>query len=62
MRRRQFEPSDRYCPARFVNQEKQDGLQEGGWRREVTDYVGLATMQRQLGSNNYSRDAKALKS
>ena len=59
MHGRQFEPSDRYCHGRFVDHKTPDGLQERGWRREVTDYVGLAPIRRQLGSNNYSRDAKA---
>lgn len=48
----QFEPSNWYCLTNFIDNDTPDGLREGEWRREVTDYAGLAPMQRQLGSNN----------
>ena len=58
---RQFEPSDRYCPPTFVDYETPNGLHEGAWRYEVRDYEGLAPLQRQLGSNNYSRNEKGVR-
>ena len=61
MHGRQFEPSNRYCPDRFVDYETTVGLQEGGWRREVVDYQGLAPLQQQLGSNNFTRNAKVVR-
>ena len=61
MHGRQFEASGRYCPPTFIDRDTPDGLQEGEWRYEVRDYEGLAPLQRQLGSNNYSRNAKFVK-
>ena len=58
---RQFEASNRYCPVNFADYETPDGLQEGRWRYEIRDYEGLAPLQRQLGSNNYSRNAKCVR-
>lgn len=55
---RQFESSDRYCPTTFIDHDTPGGLRAGEWRYEIRDYAGLAPLQRHLGSNNYSRNAK----
>lgn len=61
MHRRQFGPSDQYCPPTFVDHDTVDGLHQGSWRYEVRDYEGHAPLQRQLGSNNYTCTAKAVR-
>lgn len=62
MHGRQFESSHhQYCPPTFVDRDTPSGLQQGEWRYEVRDYVGLSPLQRQLGSNNYGRNAKLVR-
>ena len=61
MRRRQFEPENHYCPPNFVDYETPSGLRRGEWRYEVQEYQGLAPLNRQLGSNNYSSNAKKVR-
>ena len=41
--------------------ETSSGLQAGEWRSNFSDYQGITTLKKQLGSNNYSRDAKAVR-
>ena len=50
-----------YCPPTFIDQETPSGMRQGDWRYEIRDYQGLAPLNRQLGSNNYSRNAKQLR-
>ena len=57
---REFEPERfRYCPSGFVDHETPEGIQEGRWRRETETYEGLSPMRRQVGSNNYTRNARS---
>ena len=58
MHGRQFETANHYCPPTFVDYETPTGLRQGEWRYEVKEYEGLAPLHRQLGSNNYSSNAK----
>ena len=37
------------------------GLQAGEWQSNALDYQGLKLLQKQLDSNNYTCDAKALR-
>ena len=55
---RQFEPENRYCPPTFIDYETPTGLRREEWRYEVQEYKGLVPLNRQLGSNNYSSNAK----
>ena len=58
---REFEPEQfRYCPSGFVDHETPEGLQEGRWRRETETYEELSPMRRQVCSNNYTRNARAI--
>ncbi|XP_065673860.1 putative nuclease HARBI1 [Hydra vulgaris] len=61
MHGRQFEPLNQHCPFGFVDCEISSGLLAGEWRSNVSNYQGITTLQKQLGSNNYSRDAKAVR-
>ena len=59
---REFEPSScTYCPANFTDEETINGTRAGAWRGEVQGYQGLQPLPRQLGSNNYTRDAKKVR-
>ncbi|XP_047132525.1 putative nuclease HARBI1 [Hydra vulgaris] len=61
MHGRQFEPLNQYCPSKLVDYETPSGLQAGEWRSNISDYQGLTNLQKQLGSNNYTRDAKTVR-
>ena len=62
MKGRTFGPNNySYCPPNFVDRETPDGILRGGWRHDVHEYEGLAPLNRQVGSNNYSRDAKKVR-
>ena len=54
---RNFE--NHYCPIDYVDQEENGHIREGSWRREHNNY-GLQDI-RQMGSNNYARDAKEVR-
>ena len=61
MNGRKFE-ADRfmYCPIGFVDADSSNGnMRNGLLRQEIQGYEGLAPMRRQLGSNNYTREAKS---
>ena len=60
MRGRRFGPKS-YCPANFVDRDTPNGIQRGRWRYEVRGYQGLTELNTQIGSNNYSRDAKSIR-
>ena len=58
MKNRRFESaSHSYCPAGHVDIETANGLRMGNWRQEVAGDQGLQPIN-QVGSHNYSRDAK----
>ena len=62
MHGRHFESDQNiYYPNGFADHETSTEFHDGQWRREIVDYEGLAAMQRQMGSNNYSRNAKYLR-
>ena len=47
--------------SKYVDYKTSSGLQAGEWRSNVSNYQGLTLLQKQLGSNNFTRDAKAVK-
>ena len=51
-----FKPGN-YCPPGYVYTETYNGLRKGDWRIDVTSTDALKSIYN-VGSNNYSRDAK----
>ena len=58
MKGRDFGPKNDYCPSNFVDRETPNGIQNGGWRDEVSGNEGMRPLNVQISSNNYSREAK----
>ena len=58
---RDFRPKNDYCPSNFVDTETPKGIQNGGWRDEVSGHEGMRTLNVQISSNNYSREAKKVR-
>ena len=50
-----------YCPPNFVDRDTPNGIAGGDWRNEVHGYAGISHLNRQVGSNNYTRDAKQIR-
>ena len=63
MKNRHKEPANfNYCPMNFTDRETSNGVQEGQWRSEVSsNEIGGLQEIPQLGSNNFSRDAKTVR-
>ena len=60
MHGREFEASYEYCPPEMVDMETVNGTRPGTWRH--TDQSGgLVPLNGNLGSNNYSKDAKIVR-
>ena len=59
MHDKQFPSNVSYCPPGFVDQERPQGTRPGAWREEVGN-MGLVSA-RQVDTNNYKRDAKAVR-
>ena len=60
MHGKQFESSYQYCPPEMVDTETNRGTRPGTWRNEEQS-GGLIPLQGNLGSNNYSKDAKIVR-
>ena len=49
-----------YCPSSYTDKDTSSGLTLGDWRKEQTNSAGLKPIP-QIGSNNYSREAKEVR-
>ena len=60
MHGKEFETSYHYCPPEMVDMETVNGTRPGTWRH-TDQSVGLVPLSGNLGSNNYSKDAKIVR-
>jgi len=60
MHNRTFLNSNTYCPSDFIDRDGPSGTTPGQWRNEVQGDTGLTNCTN-LGSRNYSRDAKTVR-
>ena len=49
-----------YCPTSYIDRDTRLGITLGAWRKEQANSAGLQQIS-QMGSNNYSRDAKEVR-
>ena len=49
-----------YCPTWYIDRDSRLGITLGDWRKEQANSAGLQQIS-QMGSNNYSRDAKEVR-
>ena len=49
-----------YCPSSYTDYDTSSGFQAGNWRKEHVNNAGLQPIP-QIGSNNYSREAKEVR-
>ena len=49
-----------YCPANFVDQETEDGLMPGEWRKDIENNMGLQNLTH-VSLNNYSKNAATVR-
>ena len=54
------ENNNNYCPTSYADRDTRLGLTLGDWRKEHGNTAGLQQIS-QMGSNNYSRDAKEVR-
>lgn len=52
--------NNRYCPPSYIDAEGPLGFRPGDWRRENSNCDGFVPLSR-AGSNNYSKDTKAVR-
>ena len=57
MHGKNFESSYQYCPPEMIDTDTTFGTRAGVWRKDVEASHGMLPLQRNLGSNNYSKDA-----
>ena len=55
-----YENNYNYCPTSYADRDTRLGLTLGDWRKEHGNTAGLQQIS-QMGSNNYSRDAKEVR-
>ena len=48
---------NQYCPPKYVDSDRMQGITPGQWRGEENQVMGLRDIDRQ-SSNNYSKNAK----
>ena len=49
-----------YCPTSYTDTDGSSGFRPGDWRKENSNCAGLESLP-QIGSNNYSKDAKQVR-
>ena len=52
--------SNSYCPPTYVDQDGPSGVTDGEWRKSSSEIGGMVSVS-QLGSHNYSKNAKLVK-
>ena len=58
--KKNHEGDNQYCPPNYIEREENDHVLPGDWRQEQNHISGLKDVRR-IGSNNYSKTAKAIR-